>query len=240
VELIWDFTNLGMRPGAHCDDFVDGFPYVVVRAAVGGACPVGAVAYSSDLATTAGSGCVDFKALSAVGVDLADVHVDVAGPEFTGTVVADTRHATTPVPVTLGLAVTGALPGDVWVQSADAYGLPAWVTVATKDGAPVLLFDRCDGVACTTPAGVCGVAQPQVLDVTGGSGAGSVYLTWDGRARAADGSGCAAAGPGDYVATFCFGGTLDAAKTDVVQPTCRTQAFSLPADTVIERVGGGG
>src|SRR5688500_4657302 len=58
IGLVWAFSNLGMARTQHCDDFVERFPYAVVRPATGGAC--GEVwDYGPDAEVTAASGCID-------------------------------------------------------------------------------------------------------------------------------------------------------------------------------------
>jgi len=242
ATLIWDYSNNGMDPGAHCGDFFPGFPYVLVDADTDGPC--GRWDYGTDLVTEAASGCVDFAGSSAASVDFVEASVRVRGTAFTGTVVADGRERA-PGAVVLGIEYASDVPGDVWVQSGDEFGLPAWVTV--RHGAdPILLFDRCDVPVCGSGGGVCGAALPRVRSVTHGRASGGVFLVWDGRVRREDPSGnCRrreAAPAGAYTARFCFGYRFTGTEGvgTVENPVCRDVEFTLPAERVVWHVDDGG
>ena len=83
VGLVWDYSNLGMTRGPHCDDFVDGFPYAVVRAAPGGTC--GEVwDYGPDATVVSASGCIDPDYEGTAHA--VDVTAEVASALFTGVI----------------------------------------------------------------------------------------------------------------------------------------------------------
>ena len=240
ASIIWDYSNHGEYLGAHCDDFYQGFPYVVLETDTDGPC--GGWDYGTDLTTVAASGCVDFAGITPTGVDLVDVEVEVASDLFTGTILASNRATLDPPAVTFGIEASTDIPESLWVQSGDDLGLPAWVTV-TRDDAPVGLFDRCDIPICGEGGGACGQALPQVMDITGVDYSGEVYLTWDGYERVLDDSGdClnrVPAPPGDYKAAFCLGWSHE---DGVVKfPYCGEMPFTLPgADKVVWWAGVGG
>ena len=233
ATLIWDYSNTGHVLSATC---VAGehFPYALVELDTDGPC--GAWDYgASGESVTSADGCVDFAGVTPTSIDLVDVTVAVTGTPFTGTIRADNRSIADPAPVTLGLRYTTDVPENVWVQSSDALGLPAWVRV-TRDGVPVNLFDRCDIPICGESQGVCGAAIPQATNITQGDYSGSVYLTWDGRIRVGMG-GCLerqVPPPGTYKATFCFGWELDTqVGQEVKSPSCVEETFELPGATMV-------
>jgi hypothetical protein len=245
ATIVFDYSNTDHDFEAHCDRFGEHFPYVLVVPDGAESC-VGAWDYGTQLETLATQGCFDAAELPPPGLDLADLEVEVRGAAFTGTVAVDNRPTFTPSPVSLGLVYTTDIPEDVWIQTGDAYGLPAWVEIL-KDGAPLLIHDRCDVPPCDDPdAGVCGIAFQMVRSLTHGSYGGSAWLTWDGRVRAerADGS-CrerTPAAPGDYVARFCFGWAKseDAAGAVVTTPTCVEEPFTYPTPRVVAHADFGG
>jgi hypothetical protein len=84
VGLDWDFSNLGMARTRHCDDFVEHFPYAVVRLAVDGSCqPIWD--YGPDAEVQAASGCID-PDWEGGTAHVVDVTAQVASPAFTGVV----------------------------------------------------------------------------------------------------------------------------------------------------------
>lgn len=84
IGLVWDFSNLGMARAPHCDDFVDQFPYAIVRAATGGTC--GDVwDYGPDATVVAASGCID-PDFEGSTHHVVDVTATIDSPLFTGAV----------------------------------------------------------------------------------------------------------------------------------------------------------
>ena len=246
ASLIWDFSNTGHRPGAHCGDFLDGFPYVIVKLNQANPCPE-LWDYGTALAVTKAGGCVDFAMLdSPAGFNLVDATADVTGPGFQGTVIADNRHALQPRPVSLGIRYVTDVPEKVLVQSADDKGLPGWVSIRTKDGAPVAAFTPCQDAACGGPTACLAWPKNQVLDFTGTTVQGEVWATWDGRTRLVDSSsGCLALNPapaGDYIANLCYGlaSQPSGGGEVVVTPKCHDVPFTLPTDQVVWAVDNGG
>ncbi len=246
ASLIWDFSNTGHVPGAHCGDFQDGFPYVIVKPNQSKPCPE-LWDYGTNLSVTNAAGCVDFAAAgSPVSFDLVDATVDVTGPGFQGTVIADNRHALQPRPVSLGIRFTSDIPEAALVQSADAQGLPGWVSIRLKDGPAVTAFTPCQGATCGGPTGCETWPKNQVFNFTQTTYHGEVFATWDGRTRLVDSSsGCYALNPapaGDYVASFCLGYTSQASGGGevVASPDCLDVPFTLPTDQVVRTVNNGG
>ena len=236
VTLVWDYSNNGQYMGAHCDDFFPGFPYVIIVPSEDGAC--GAWEYSSDITVDQATGCVDFEEAGPIGVNLIDVEVKVTSATFTGTIFANNRPVLTPPPVTFGIRYTTDVPEDVYVQTANDLGLPDWVRVK-KDGAPIILYDRCDNPLCGQSTDVCGIALHSVLNFTNMSYEGQVYLTWDGNIRTInEADGCLETAPapaGDYTAELCFGWQVEETEygKDVKSPQCQEIPFTMPAEKVI-------
>jgi hypothetical protein len=216
--LIWDFSNTGMRYGAHCDDFREMFPYALVVADADGGLPT---PYAGNVQVLSASGCVDFRGLSSASMDFVDVSVKVDGPAFRGTIIASNRATLAPAPVILGIEYRN-VPGYA-VEPSD------WVTL--RQGAdPVTFFDRCDLQICGQPS-PCG---PQMLQVLPASSAGRLYHIWDGKIRTPDPTGCyrpLPAPPGDYTARFCLGYS-DAAGVSH-SPVCHEMSFRYPVERVV-------
>ncbi|MBM4394263.1 MAG: hypothetical protein FJ087_01075 [Deltaproteobacteria bacterium] len=244
ATIVWDFSNTDHALRAHCHDFSDHFPYVIVKTGTDADCGWD---YGTDLAVTKADGCVDFAAFGPASLDLVDVDLEVAGAGFAGRIVADNRATYSPTPVNLGIRYSTDVPEDVFVQSSDSFGLPAWVKVRPKGGEPLHLFPLCSSPVCgEEPGGVCDEAFHKVENITGTSYRGSVWLTWDGRAWAMDpDAGCwvsAPALPGDHVAEFCFGWKVSdgPAGQDVVDPFCHEVPFTLPTEEVVYHADFGG
>jgi hypothetical protein len=239
ATITWDYSNNGMYLGAHCDNFKAGFPYVNITMNTDGPC--GAWQYAGNVELDAAKGCVDFKMFGPASVDLVDVVAHVHGSAFTGSVVA--AHLTKAT--LFGIDYISDVPENVYVQSANDLGLPTWVQVSL-DGNPVELFDRCDIPKCGEPSGVCGAAQHQVINITQGTYAGQVYLSWDGNQRKLDAANnctiAEPAPPGNYDVKFCYAWAVAQSPmgTDVVDPQCAPMTFSHPSDKVVLSVNNGG
>jgi hypothetical protein len=99
--------------------------------------------------------------------------------------------------------------------------------------------DRCDILECGSTGGVCGIAQHEVLNMTGCTYCGGVWLTWDGKVRVLDAAqGCMkeqTAQPGACHAEFCFGWQTSTSSlgVDVINPHCHVLPFTYPTDEVI-------
>ena len=232
VTIVWDYSNTGHAPGAWCDVFQPMFPYVLLVESHTGGCRDWD--YAGNAEVTAATGCVDFALLAAASMNLVDVEVAVSSPLFTGTVVASNRAALAPSPVQFSLRASAG-EGDAWVQTADDFGLPTWVSVE-RDGDPLLLFDRCDLPLCGGSAGVCGVVQHQVRNLAEGGTEGQVDLFWDGRERVESAAGdCrdrVPVGSGQYVAVFCWAAQRAASGVDLEDPTCVRVPFRYPVGIV--------
>ena len=241
VTIVWDYSNTGHDLVPWCDEFGQGFPYVLVARDTDGPC--GAWDYGPNVTAASASGCVQFKALGMGAIDLVDVAITVANESGGQTLIeAQNRSTFTPNPVSLGLRYVTDVPENVYIQTGDDYGLPSWAQVLGPDGNARLLFDQCDVPSCDNPGGgVCGIAFRQVRNVTGGTYSGQAWLTWDGRFRVLDeAKGCrnaVAAAAGGYTLRVCFGwGTVDSAGgngPDVKNPQCHDVPFTLPDDTQV-------
>lgn len=246
VSLIWMYDN--PWSGGFCDAFPESMPYAVVTPDTDGPC--GQWEYGGDWVITDLQGCADWAEFGAGHLDLADFTATLSASEAgqgapTFTVTVDNRAEYAPPPVTLGLRYSTDIPEDVWIQSGDAYGLPGWLRV-TRDGVPLVLFDRCDVPVCGEGSGVCGVAFQTVTNLTNTSYGGDAFLTWDGLHRVEDPVDLCwkreVAPPGDYELEACFGWTTEEtdAGTVVKNPSCVKQPFSLPADAWIVMAAMGG
>lgn len=226
---------------ATCDGSWPGLPYVLLERDTDGPCT--AWDYASPFSTVSVEGCADFAAMSPAGVDLADFEVTLERPDDGPLVVAvHARGSMDPPPVSLGLRYLSDIPEDVFVQTGDDYGQPAWAEVIGPDGLPRMLFDRCDVPSCDAPgAGVCGIAFRSVRNITGGTYRGQAWLTWDGRFREMDPGGqcrrAVRAPDGDYTLRVCFGWQVEEAPTgngpQVKDPTCLETGFRLPGATTV-------
>ena len=243
VTLIWDFSNLGMSLGPHCDDFKPGFPYTVVVPGTDGPCQ--AWDLGPNAAFVSAEGCVDFALIGVTNLDLADVKVKVQSNAFVGTIVADNRSSAVPSPVSFGIEYTSDVPDHVFVQTAGNQGLPTWIQVS-KNGDPVLIFDPCDTPTCGKPKNPCGKPQHQVLDFVGGAFSGSIYQTWDGSVRTFDTvNKCYEVKPaeaGEYTAEFCLSWKTKTGETgtDVIEAACQQLQFTYPTDKVVYKNNSGG
>ena len=243
VSLIFDFSNTGASNAAHCDDFHASFPYALVKMGTDGPCKDWQYGAPDSVIST--KGCVDFAMFGHADRDLADLEVQVATPDFTGLVRVDNRTTTTPNPVSFVLNYLSDVPEYIFIQQFGDHGAPAWVQIS-KDGAPVIAFDRCDTVTCDLPGAICASVAHQVIDIMHNSAKGSAALTWDGRLRTLDAAkGCMAATPappGNYTATFCFGSQVkgEAGFGDVLTPECHDVPFTLSQKTVVYTVNAGG
>ena len=229
VTMTWDYFGTDHAWRAQCD-LGERFPLVSVWMDQPGPCeqwePVG------NTTVTEVHGCVDFLRFMRTGTDMVDVVASVASPQFTGKVVADNRSSMQPPPVTLGVVYGTDVPEDVFAQTidCDAYQ-PTWVQVL-QGGQPVAFMDDCFAPPCVEGHGMCGAAICVVENITQGSYSGSIFMTWDGWTRSAEGGPtCQVAPPGEYVARFCLGYR---AQDGVVQdPFCHDVPFTLPAREVI-------
>ena len=241
VTIVWDYSNTAHDLVPWCDEFGAGFPYVLVVRDTDGPC--GQWDYSANVTATAAEGCVQFQGLGIGALDLVDVAVTVDNPAGGQTIIEARNRATfAPKPVSLGLRYVSDVPGDVYIQTGDDYGLPAWVQVLGPDGNARLLFDRYDVPSCEAPgAGVCGIAFHTVRNVTGGTYRGQAWVTWDGKFRVMDEVGqcrkAEVAAAGAYTLRACFGwATVDSpggAGPDVKDPQCLDVPFTLPGDTQV-------
>lgn len=242
ATLIWDYSNNGAHEGAHCDDFHETFPYAVVKMGTDGPC--GDWDYGGNVAYDEGKGCVDFKQLGMVDMDLVDVELKVHGAPFTGTILASNLSLLDPQPTVFILHYLSDVPENVFVQTSDSLGLPSWVRVRRK-GQAVQLFDRCDVPSCASPGPICGPALHQVLDITSGSAVGQVAVVWDGKLRMTDpDKNCQFTDPapdGAYDAEFCFGWDVtEGPEGKDVKAYCDPQPFERPAVRVVHDVNNGG
>ena len=196
--------------------------------------------YSGDVTVTAASGCADVAQSHPHGIDMVDLSVDVTG-HFNGRIEAHSGPQTWPHPVVFGAIYTTDVPEDVYAQTGDLGGLPAWVQVF-RNGQRFTMLEDCAIPLCGGSGGVCGAAQPQARNITQNSFQGSIYLAWDGMDRREDPQlQCWTAQPapaGDYTARFCVGSSV---QDGVVGNTfCQEVPFTLPATEVTARFDFGG
>lgn len=67
----------------HCDDFMDGFPYVVITP--GGSPPCMDWEYAGDVTLDMAAGCMQVTSLAPLAIDI-DMTLQVSGDVFTGTI----------------------------------------------------------------------------------------------------------------------------------------------------------
>lgn len=236
ATLVWSEATSGTPSGAQCDVDTDRTPYVFLETDTDGPCD--GWDYEGNVDTLGWSGCSGFAESGETNVNLIDAEIEVEGPLFIGTIVADNRASGG---VSFGFRYLDDTPQSVYVQSVAMTGTPDWLAV-TRDGAPVQIFDPCDLPTCGTEEGVCGAAFPQVQEIAESSYAGSIYYQWDGLVRTADAvNNCwleASATPGTYQVEICYGfGTVAADFGNVVaDPVCVIQDFTYPTDQVIVTV----
>ncbi|GMV43990.1 MAG: hypothetical protein AMXMBFR64_57060 [Myxococcales bacterium] len=230
ATLIWDFSNNGEPPVAHCGMFYQGFPYAIIETDTDGPC--GAWDYGSDLVTGYAAGCVDFAAHGPASMDLIEVNVHVESDAASWVIHANNLGLYDPPPAFFGIEYSTDIPEDVWALAAGPDSVPGWVKV-TKDGAPIRLFPHCGVPRCDGgPTPPCG--QPDVVvSLTGGDYSGSIHAAWDGRIREIDEAlGCqtaTVAPDGAYEATLCFSWTVEGAKTGQGPSVqCKTVPFTIP------------
>jgi hypothetical protein len=233
ATLVW----MGETPA--CGDFGgdgDMSFYVLVETATDGPCA--AWDYGGNAEVIRAQGCVDFAIYHPHGQDLVDMDVEVFDDVARYHIVADSRHATAPQPVSLGLRYTTDVPAEVYVQTLDDAGAPAWVQL-WQDNLPLSMFDRCDVTFCDEACeGCCSALHPMIGSLTHGGYTGQIWQTWDGQLRRLDEErGCWVREPaaaGTYQARFCYGWqTTSGVGPYVVSPTCFEQSFVYPADQVL-------
>lgn len=238
VTLIWDYSSNTRTLGPHCDSFGGMFPYVAIETDTDGPCQ--GWSYGGGPEVLSARGCVDFTFHGAGG--LVDFEVQVAGEEFTGTIVADNRA---PGVTTFGFEYTSDVPEDVFVQTSGDLGQPTWLTVR-RDGEALEVFERCDFPKCSgEDDGGCGTILGPTENITHGMDSGSVYTTWDGKVRVLDTSNqCVqelSAEAGTYQVEVCYSHSINAEATAVEEPlSCETREFTYPAERVTVSVDNGG
>ena len=157
---------------------------------------------------------------------------------------SDTDASTILSPLRFVLSVNNDVPESIYVQLSGEGGGASWVGVS-QDGVPVILHERCEVLDCVNPGGICGVGEPRVKDITGGTATGSITLMSDGRMSVVDSVlECETMEPlpdGSYTATFCwalsaeFEGNGDptsdgGAAGRVITPSCTDVSFAMPGD----------
>ena len=235
ATLIWDFSNNGEPYVAHCNDFYQGFPYVIVETDTDGPC--GTWDYGTDLTTGYSTGCVDFAEFGPADMDLVDVNVHVDSAAFTGVIHANNLGLFDPPPIWFGIEYTTDIPEDVWALTAGTDGLPGWLHV-DEGGAPVSLFPLCGVPRCDGgPTPPCG-QKDVVTSLTGGDYEGGIHAAWDGRIHGYDevlGCQTAEIAPdGAYEATLCFSWTVEGAKGgEGPSVECQTVPFTIPTEGTV-------
>jgi hypothetical protein len=228
ATLAWDYWGTDHDLRAQCD-LGERFPSVSLLLDTDGPCLP--VEPNSDHVVTEPSGCVDFQRFMRSSMDMVDVVARVAGPRFTGQLVANNRAALLPNPVTLGIRYQTDVPEDVYAQviDCDLYQ-PTWVSIS-RDGAPVRFLDECFAPPCVEGGGFCGAAICVVENITGGTRYGSIFMSWDGWIRPEpDQPACRPAPPGDYTARFCLAYRHE--MGEVTDPFCHDVPFTLPTREV--------
>ena len=159
-----------------------------------------------------------------------------------------------PEGIRLAMQVSNDVAESIWVQLNGLDGQTAWVVITGPQGR-VWLDERCGVPDCDDDTGACGVAEPMVRDVTGGTYQGTIERLWSGLTSVETSAGCELrepSAPGAYEARFCWslradlegtGNTGDptvAVPGTLVDPACATVGFELPADDeVLFRILGG-
>lgn len=187
-------------------------------------------------------GCIDGGQLS--DLTLVDAVAEVESEAFTGRIIADNRSSRTPSPVTFGLVYATDVPARVYVQSNGGNGYLSWVNL-TRGGLPVQMIDTCY-TNCDDRDSECKNDLGFVETILWNDSYGSGYVTWDGYLYERDEAlGCETRTPapdGLYEVEMCFGYDYDPIDSGdwVIDPTCVTQAFTLPTELVTIEVDYGG
>ena len=237
ATLAWFAPRNELALGATCDSDPENWPQVMVHLDQDGPCGPEQLPYDW-VTPSAAEGCIDYSEMSGSGIDLVDAVVEVSTETFTGQIVADNRSSREPRPVSFGLVHWTDTPENVFVQTLGRDGRASWIRVF-RGGEPVQIFPPCLRDCVTGEAAPCaggeGVVERIVWDDTHGAG----FVTWPGFVceLSADES-CyteVAAPEGAYQVEFCFGRqVLPMDSGDWVEsPTCVTEDFTLPTETVV-------
>ena len=84
VTAVWSYSNFGMEIVKHCEDFIPGFPYVLITPDTGSPC--GQWDYWGNTEFESGQGCVEFADFEGSTANVVDVILNVSGEMFTGAI----------------------------------------------------------------------------------------------------------------------------------------------------------